>query len=270
MLNILLIGDVVGVTGRRMIERHLHTLRTTHGIDFVVVNGENSTNDGRGITPGIVHDFRRYGADVITTGNHIWKNKDIYSYWLNGANDLLRPFNFPSGVPGIGLTTINYKNSMIGVLNLQGRVFMHEQISCPFRAADSALTFLQSKTKIILVDFHAETTSEKAAIGYYLDGRVSAVVGTHTHVPTADEKILPGGTAFITDLGMVGARNGMLGMKKEGIINTFLTQMPSKFLVETAPPYQLCGVKIAVDPGSGKASSIERIHIIDTAMIVTD
>lgn len=261
-IKVLLIGDVVGTSGRAMFQKHIPRLKTELGIDAVIVNGENTCN-GRGITSKNVAFFKHCGADVITSGNHIWQNKEIYNY-IASHQDLLRPANFPSGVPGVGVTTFLCNNITVGVINLQGRVFMREHIDCPFRTVDSILTYLKSRTDIIFVDFHAETTSEKMAMGHYLTGRVSAVVGTHTHVQTADERILPGGTAFITDLGMTGALNGMLGQKKEPIIENFLTQMPVRFCVETEPPFVMTGVWVDVDVETGKAIGIERVKVVDS------
>jgi metallophosphoesterase (TIGR00282 family) len=260
--RILCIGDVVGGPGRSMIQRHLPTIKSTYGINAVIVNGENSGSDGRGITPRIMKFFRHCDVDVVTSGNHIWQKKDILPY-LQEHRDLLRPANFPSECPGVGVTTFVSDNVVVGVLNIQGRIFMREQVACPFKAAESALTFLASRTNIIIVDMHAETTSEKMGIAWFLDGKVSGVVGTHTHVPTADERILPGGTAFITDLGMCGALNSMIGMKKEPIIRHMITQMPTRFEVEDTPPYFLCGVIIDIDIKTGKAIAIERIRIVD-------
>ena len=210
----------------------------------------------------MIRFFRQNGADVITTGNHIWARKEIYSY-LAENNDVLRPANFPSACPGTGITTFKCAGLTVGVINLQGRIFMKEMVDCPFKAAESLLTYLKYKTNIIFVDFHAEATSEKLGMAYFLDGRVSAVVGTHTHVQTADERILPGGTAYITDLGMAGALNSMIGMKKESVLKTFLTQMPSKFEVDTNAPAIMCAVLIDIDKSTGKALKIERIQVID-------
>lgn len=266
-MRILCVGDVVGSAGCAMFQKHIQALKQNKNIDVVIVNGENSSR-GRGITSKIVNFFRHCGADVVTTGNHIWHDKEIYGYLSSGSTDLLRPINFPSVAPGVGYTTFTHKSYTVGVVNVQGRVFMREHLDCPFKAMDSILTFLKSKTNIIIVDFHAETTSEKMAMGHYLDGRVSAVVGTHTHVQTADERILPGGTAFMTDLGMAGVLNGMLGMKKEPIVENFLTQMPVKFVVDTAPPYILSGALIDVDTFSGKATGIVPVRIIDNELHV--
>jgi len=265
-LRVLFIGDVVGETGCVMVQKHLRRIQEEFKIDATVINGENSA-DGRGITPKLMHFFKHSGADVVTSGNHIWDKKEIYSY-LSEHKDLLRPANFPSDTPGIGVTTITVKNHVVAILNLQGRVFMKEHSDCPFKTASSLLAYLRDKTKVIFVDFHAETTSEKQGLAYYLDGKISGLVGTHTHVQTADERILPGGTAYITDLGMVGALNSMLGMKKEPIINQFLTQMPTRYSVETEGPVFLTGVWIEVDPMSGKATKIERIRIVDNEIVV--
>ncbi len=269
-VRILLLGDVVGQLGRAMVQKHLQHMRDKYRVQGVIVNGENSTGDGRGITSRNVQFFKHLGVDVITSGNHIWAKREVYQY-ITDHKDLLRPANFPSGCPGTGVTTFTTADgTVIGVLNIQGRVFMSQHIDCPFRAADTALTFLRTKTKTIIVDFHAETTAEKAGMGIYLDGRVSAVVGTHTHVQTSDERILPKGTAFITDLGMAGARNSMIGMKPEPILANMLTAMPHRFEVETQGPAILCGVVVELDTQSGKAIAIERIQIIDNDIRVSE
>jgi metallophosphoesterase (TIGR00282 family) len=260
-IRALLIGDVVGASGRAMVQKHLAKIRQMYAIDTIILNGENTAH-GKGITPKNVLFFKQNGVDVVTTGNHIWKHKEIYSY-LNENKDLLRPANFPSAAPGCGITTYMVGEHRIGVINLQGRVFMRELIDCPFRTADSLLLYLKDKTNIIFVDFHAEATSEKMALSFYLDGRVSAVVGTHTHVQTADERILPGGTAHITDLGMTGSFNSMLGMKKEGIIENFLTTLPTKFLPDNTLPLVICGVWVEVDVITGKAVKIQRVMVTD-------
>ena len=264
-IRVLLIGDVVGNTGRIMLQKHINRIKSDFSIDAVIANGENSSSQGRGITPRIAKFFKHNGVNVVTTGNHVWRKKEIYGY-LASNTDVLRPANFPTDTPGIGVTTFMCHDSLVGVINLQGRVFMADHIDCPFRTVKSILTYLKSKTDIIFVDFHAETTSEKMAMGHFLDGKVSGVVGTHTHVQTADERVLPGGTAFISDLGMVGSLNGMLGMKKEQIIDHFLKQMPVKFEVDSSLPVQLCGVCITVDTATGKAVGIERIKIQDNEL----
>lgn len=268
-LRIALVGDVIGLPGRMMFQKYSRVLQHDYNLDGLIVNGENSGANGRGITPKIVHFFKHNGANVITSGNHIWAHKEIYPY-LEQHTDLLRPDNFPSECPGTGVTTFETNGYVIGVINLQGRVFMRELVNCPFKAADSILTYLKSRTNIILVDFHAETTAEKMGLAYYLGGKVSAFVGTHTHVQTADERILPQGTAYCTDLGMAGSLNSMIGMKKEGIIRNMITQMPEKFVVDTQGPFVLSGVVVDIDPKSGKAVAIERIRIIDTELHVDE
>jgi 2',3'-cyclic-nucleotide 2'-phosphodiesterase len=261
-LRILLFGDVVGTPGRVVFQKHVERLRNQYKADGIIVNGENSAG-GKGITSKIAKFFRHNHVDVITTGNHIWQHREIYTY-LQQSSDVLRPANYPTECPGKGVVLFNCKGYTIGVLNIQGRVFMQDHLSCPFKTADSQLTYLKAQTNMVIVDFHAEATSEKAGLAYYLDGRVSAVVGTHTHVQTADERILPKGTAFITDLGMAGALDSMIGMKKESIIRKFITQMPAKFEVESEGPMVLCGVCIEIDVSTGKALSIERFRVVDS------
>lgn len=260
-LRILFIGDIVGSTGRAMLQKHLARIKEQYQIDATIVNGENSA-DGRGITPRIMDSFKHIKVDVVTSGNHIWDKKDIVPY-LQTNDDLLRPANFPSECPGVGVKLLQVKGQPVAIINVQGRVFMKEHLDCPFKTVESLLTFLRDKTKTILVDFHAETTAEKAAFAYYFDGRISGVVGTHTHVQTADERVLPNGTAFITDLGMVGSLNSSLGMKLDSIIHHFITQMPVRFTVETTNPVILNGVWMEIDTHTGRAEKIERISIID-------
>ncbi len=259
--RILMIGDIVGVAGRTIFQRHIDALKSKYGIDFLIVNGENSAH-GLGITPRLVEFFKKSGVDVITSGNHIWHKKEIFPY-LSSHQDLLRPANFPSGVPGVGATVVNKNGISYAVVNLLGRVFMREDLDCPFKALDTILTYVRDKARIIFVDFHAEATSEKQALATYVDGRVTAVVGTHTHVQTADERIMPHGTAYITDVGMAGAVNSLLGMEAQPIIQRFLTQMPTRFSVEINPPYILNGVVIEVDVTTGHAVSIERVRVLD-------
>lgn len=267
-IRILCIGDVVGVTGRTMFQKHIDQIREKYAIDGIIVNGENSAH-GRGISSRIVRFFKHNGVNVITSGNHIWYNKEIYSY-LASANDLLRPANYPRSAPGVGVTTFECAGHVVGVLNLQGRVFMRDHIDCPFRAAESAISFLQHKTNTIIIDFHAEATSEKIALAYFLDGKISGLFGTHTHVQTADERILPGGTAYISDVGMVGSLNSMLGMKKEQIIEHFLTQLPVKFVVEHSAPILLNAVVMEIDTATGRATKIERISLLDQDIHITE
>ncbi len=268
-MRIICLGDAVGVAGRAMFGKHALALKEKYKADVLIVNGENSSNQGRGITPKIAQFFKENGADVITTGNHIWYKRDAYSL-LDEDHTVLRPANFPSGAPGVGVTLIPIGENTVGVINLQGRIFMRENLDCPLKTADSLISYLKDKTNIIIVDFHAEATSEKMALGYYLAGRVSAVVGTHTHIQTADERVLPGKTAYITDLGMAGSLNSMLGMQKGPIIQNFLTQLPVKFSVDTTAPFVLSGVVIDIDEKTGNAISIERIRLVDSDLAVQE
>lgn len=268
-LSILMVGDIVGSSGRAVFDRHIDTLKKDYKIDFVIVNGENSAH-GVGITPRIADSFLKSGVDVITSGNHIWHKKEIYQY-LATHSELLRPANYPSGVPGFGHTLIHKFGVTYAVINVMGRVFMREDLDCPFKTTETLLMYLKDKTPLIFIDIHAEATSEKQAFATYFDGKVTAVFGTHTHVPTADERVLPSGTAYITDVGMAGAVNSLLGMEGRPVIQRFLTQMPVKFTVEMKPPYVLNAVLVKADKISGKAQSIERIAIYDnTQAIDTD
>lgn len=255
-MNILFIGDIVGRTGRQAVSRRLDRLIDRHQVDLVVANGENAAA-GFGITADITRELLRMGIDVLTSGNHIWDKKEIYET-LDEEPRLLRPANYPPNLPGRGAATFTTSAGVpVGILNLEGRVFMNN-LDCPFRAADRLVGELRRQTPIILVDFHAEATSEKAALGAYLDGRVSAVVGTHTHVQTSDERILPGGTAYITDAGMTGSRDAVIGIRKELAIERFLTQLPVRFEVAKKDPV-LCGVLFCIDEQSGRARGVQRI-----------
>lgn len=261
-VRVLLLGDIVGIPGRFMLQKHLRKLQEEYNIDATIVNGENSNNNGRGITSRIVEFFLHNGVDVVTSGNHIWDQSEIYEY-MKTNHQVLRPINFPAECPGVGVTTINCNGALIAIVNVQGRVFMKEHVDCPFKAMDTVLAYLKHKTNIVIVDFHAEATAEKVCFGYYLDQRVSCVVGTHTHIPTADERILPGGTAYVTDLGMAGALNSSIGMEKEAVIKKFKTQMPVKFIVDTQPPFVMTGVWVEIDKETGKAVQIQRVKVID-------
>lgn len=262
-IKVLMFGDVVGELGCATFQKHAPKIKKQFEADFLIVNGENSCATGRGINPKLVAFFKHNGADLVTSGNHIWASKDIVDHFEQQNVDLLRPANFPSECPGKGVALLVKDGITIAVINLQGRVFMRELLDCPFKVADSLMSYLKNKADLILVDFHAETSSEKMGIAHHLDGRVTAVVGTHTHVQTADERILPGGTAFITDLGMCGALNGMLGMRKEIIIRHLITQMPQKFLVDNTPPAVISGVCITANAQTGLADKIERFRIVD-------
>ena len=262
-LRLMFIGDVVGSPGLTIFEKWVPKLKEKYNIDAIVVNGENSSKNGRGITPKIIDFFRNIGASVITTGNHIWEHKDVFNA-LNERTDIIRPANYPPGCPGKGFTFFDVAGFSVAMVNLHGRVFVRELLDCPFRAMDSLLTFLQTRTNLIFVDFHAEASSEKRALGLYLDGRVSGVYGTHTHVPTADEQILPHGTAYMTDLGFCGALNSVIGVEQDVVIQRFLLHHKiGKFVVETKGPLVLNGAWIEVDTATGKALKIERIRVID-------
>jgi hypothetical protein len=256
-MNVLMIGDVFGEPGRAALARLLPRLRDEHRVDFTVVNVENAAA-GFGVTPQIARSILDQGADVMTSGNHIWDRKEIVDY-IARENLLLRPANYPLGTPGVGHVTLKAGPHRVAVVNLMGRVFM-SSIDCPFRKADEIVAELSRDTRIILVDMHAEATSESVAMGWYLDGRVSAVVGTHRHVQTADERILPRGTAYITDLGMTGPVDSVIGVDTELILQRFLTQMPIRFEPARGPA-ALCGVLITIDPESGRASSIHRLRV---------
>jgi metallophosphoesterase (TIGR00282 family) len=256
-MKVLMIGDVYGEPGRAAIQKLLPRLREEHGADLAVVNVENAAG-GFGITPPMTKTFLDQGVDVMTTGNHVWDKKEIVPH-IAKENLLLRPANFPTGTPGVGYISVKAGPYRVGVVNLMGRIFMNP-IDCPFRKADEVVAELRRETPIILVDMHAEATSETLAMGWYLDGRVSAVVGTHRHVQTADERVLPGGTAYITDLGLTGPTDGVIGVDRQQIIQRFMTQMPIKF--ETAKgPAALHGVVITLDPETGRATAIQRLRV---------
>ena len=256
-MKILMIGDVYGEPGRAALVKLLPRLREQHQAQFTVVNVENAAG-GFGVTQQIAEQVLDLGVDVLTTGNHVWDKKETANYIVK-ENRLLRPANYPEGTPGAGYITVKAGPYRVTVINLMGRVFMHP-IDCPFRKAEAILEATGAETPIRLVDFHCEATSESVAMGWWLDGKVSAVVGTHRHVQTADERVLPGGTAYITDLGMTGPTDGVIGVDREQILQRFLTQMPVRF--ETAKgPAALHGVVITVDPDSGRASAIERLRV---------
>ena len=256
-MKILFIGDVVGEPGRRAIKELLPKLKKSEGLGFVVANCENAAA-GSGITPMLADELFGYGVDCLTSGDHIWKRKEIFDR-LESDRRILRPANYPVDNPGAGSTVIESESGeSVGVINLVGRVFM-QAVLCPFETAKKEIEKLKSKTRIIIVDMHAEATSEKIALGWYLDGTVSAIIGTHTHVQTADEKILPNGTAFISDAGMTGPFDGVIGRKKEQILTRFLTQMPTKFEMAEGD-IELHGVIIDIDEKTGKANAIKRLQ----------
>ncbi|MDP6083341.1 MAG: TIGR00282 family metallophosphoesterase [Verrucomicrobiota bacterium] len=255
-MKLLFIGDIVGKPGRRAVRYFLPRLRKSLGIDFVVANGENMAG-GSGITPATASEVFEAGVDVITSGDHLWDQREVESLLLSESR-LVRPYNYPKSTPGQGFV-VNHKDDLppVGVLNLQGQTFM-KPIENPFFAADEGVEELRKETSIIFVDMHAETTSEKIAMGRFLDGRVSAVVGTHTHVQTADEQIFPGGTAFLCDAGFTGPHESILGREIEPILRRFTTYRPQRFGV-AAERIILNGALIEIDGTTGMARSIERI-----------
>jgi len=257
-VKLLFIGDIVGKPGRQAVARELHRLVDRHRVDLVIANGENASG-GFGITADTAKELFELGVNLFTSGNHIWDKKDALEY-ITREERLIRPANYPPGTPGQGSTVIRTAGGLkVAVINLEGRVFMNN-LECPFRTADREVERLRQETPVILVDFHAEATSEKSSLGWYLDGRVSAVIGTHTHVQTADERILPEGTAYLTDAGMTGAFESVIGVRKDEPIQKFLTQRPAKFEV-AKKDIRLNGVVIEVDEASGRALSIERVNV---------
>ena len=257
-MKIFFVGDVVGSPGRRIVHERLADILTQRQIDVCIINCENSAS-GFGVTPRIAEEFFAEGADVLTSGNHIWKRKEIIPYFAEQPR-LLRPANFPEGSPGCGLYVGHAKNGVgFAVLNLQGRTFM-TPIDDPFRVAARDLARIPPEVKVIVVDMHAEATSEKVAMGWNLDGKVSAVLGTHTHIPTADFHVLPGGTAYITDVGMTGPHDSVIGMDKQGILEHFRDNtMPTRFVVAEGD-IQMNAVLIDVDESTGRARSIDRLN----------
>ncbi|MBA7692746.1 2',3'-cyclic-nucleotide 2'-phosphodiesterase [subsurface metagenome] len=249
---ILAIGDIIGRPGRQAMNKLLPDLRQQYGLDMVIANAEN-TAGGLGLTSTTAKELLDAGADVLTSGNHIWAQKEIIPY-LDGEMPILRPLNYPPGVPGRGYII----NGQVMVVNLMGRVFMGD-IDCPFRAMDKLLAELKHKPPVIIVDFHAEATSEKMAMGQYLDGRVSAVLGTHTHVGTIDAQLLPLGTAYVTDIGMTGPVDSIIGDDAEAVIRRFLTGMPHRLSVGKGKT-MFNAVMVGVDEDSGRAISIDRIY----------
>ncbi|MBI3324841.1 MAG: TIGR00282 family metallophosphoesterase [Candidatus Omnitrophica bacterium] len=256
-MRILAIGDVVGRPGRVIVERYLAQLRGELDIDVAIVNCENAAG-GAGVTPAVAEELFRAGADVLTSGNHVWKKKEVIEL-LKLDHRVLRPANYADGAPGAGSVIVeSLSGQKVGVLNLQGRVFMPDLVDCPFRTALKELDRLRLVTSVIVVDMHAEATSEKVAIGWFLDGKVSCVFGTHTHIATADERLLPKGTAFITDVGMTGPYDSVIGRKTDQILERFLLGIPVRSEVAETN-VQLHGIVIDVDPKTGKASSIARV-----------
>ncbi len=258
-MKVIFLGDIIGKPGRNALARKLDILIRENEADMIIVNGENAAG-GIGISPGTCDSLFEMGVDMVTSGNHIFKKKEIIDY-LDLEPRLLKPANYPPGTPGKGYYIFEVEKLgglKVAVINICGRVFV-ENLDCPFRTIDRILEYIKEKTPVIIVDIHAEVTSEKVAMGWFLDGRVSAVIGTHTHIQTADERVLPGGTAYITDVGMVGPRDSVIGVKKENIIKRFLTQMPQQFTVAKEDVW-INGVVIDIDEKSGKARRIIRIN----------
>lgn len=258
-VRILMLGDIVGRPGRECVKALLPALKKQYKVDVTVANGENLAS-GAGFTEKTALEVFNCGVDLLTMGNHVWDRRESIEY-LEREKRIVRPLNYPPGAPGHGFVVYNVGDKKMAVINISGRVYM-PALDCPFRAAEQAVAQLREITPVILVDFHAEATSEKIAMGHFLDGRVSMVLGTHTHVQTADEKILPGGTAYITDVGMTGPYESILGVEPGLIIRKFLTQMPVRFEVAKDPVCQLNGVVVEVDAGTGKAQNIERVNLI--------
>jgi len=256
MLTVLFLGDIVGEPGRTAVIGRLPELKEKHALDFVIVNGENAAG-GRGITGKITIDLLRAGVSVITTGDHIWDQKDIISF-LDLEPRLLRPLNYPDGAPGHGSIILETAKGKIGVISVQARTFMQPILENPFRSVEAVVTKMREETPNIIVDIHGETTSEKIAMGRFLDGKVSAVIGTHTHVQTADEQIFPGGTAFMCDAGMCGPVNSILGRATEPIMNRFISNLPASFPV-AGGEVRLRGALLEIDESTGRALRVTRV-----------
>ena len=256
MLTVLILGDIVGEPGRTAVIARLPELKERHALDFIIVNGENAAG-GRGITGRITIDLLRAGVSVITTGDHIWDQKEILGF-IDTEPRLLRPLNYPDGAPGSGSIVLETTKGKIGVINVQARTFMQPILENPFRSVDAAVTKMRDETANIIVDVHGETTSEKIALGRFLDGKVSAVIGTHTHVQTADEQIFPGGTAFLCDVGMCGPVNSILGRAIDPIMKRFISNLPASFPV-AGGEVRLHGALIEIDESTGHAIRITRV-----------
>lgn len=260
-MKLLFLGDIVGRPGRDLIRRHVRALAARHGADLVIANGENAAG-GAGITRENMLEILSAGVDVITTGNHVWDKRETLEF-IGNEPRLIRPANYPEGTPGFGSYIATAGNGVrVGVINVMGRIFLHA-IDDPFRVAEREIARVtKDGAQVIFVDFHAEATSEKLALTYYLDGKVAAVIGTHTHVQTADERILPGGTAALTDVGMTGPHDGVIGMDKGSVIARFVSGLPARF-ESASGDLRLHGVAISVDPATGKATAIERIALTE-------
>lgn len=268
-MKLLFVGDIVGRPGRDLLRKHLKALAAAHAVDLVIVNGENAAG-GAGITRDNANEIFGAGADVITTGNHVWDKREALEFIVHEPR-LIRPANYPEGTPGLGShVAVSRAGVRVGVINVMGRVFL-PSLDDPFRTALREIARVKADgAQVVFVDMHAETTSEKVALGWYLDGQVAAVVGTHTHVQTADDRILPGGTACLTDVGMTGPHDGVIGMDKTAVIARFVTGLPGRFEPATGDP-RLHGVTITTDPATGRATAIERVALTEIQLqAITD
>ena len=263
-MRLLFLGDVVGEPGRDGVGRLLPLAKERYAPDFIIINGENSAG-GNGITGKLAIELMRYGADVITTGDHIWDQKEVLDY-LPTEPRLLRPFNYPAGTPGAGHVIVQGNGYTLAVINAQGRTFMKPEVDNPFLLIGPLVEMIRLQTPCIFIDFHAETTSEKVAFGRFVDGTVSAVVGTHTHIPTADECILPGGTAYLTDAGMSGPYDSVIGRQTDGVLARYTTLRPQKWHI-SKKDVRISGVCVEIDEQTGKARSIERFQIRDESTL---
>lgn len=264
-IKVLFIGDIVGNTGRKALKETLPHLKSKYNPDIIIANGENAAS-GRGITAKIAKEFFELGIHGLTMGNHTWDNKEIFDF-IDDEARMVRPANYPPGTPGQGHTVIKANGKELALVNLMGRTFL-PPLEDPFRMADEIVGGLSKKTKCILVDFHAEATSEKIAMGWHLDGRVSLVVGTHTHVQSNDDTILPQGTAYLTDAGMVGSREGILGMERTAVLRKFTTQLPVRFQV-CEGKWQFHGCFVELDESTGRAKSIQKIRLMEDEWIMS-
>jgi metallophosphoesterase (TIGR00282 family) len=264
-MKVVFIGDIVGSVGRDTVKRLLPWIKDKYQPHIIIANGENAAG-GRGINAAITRELFEWGVHGITMGNHTWDNREIFEF-IDDEPRMVRPANLPPGTPGAGSAVIKAGNKELAIVNLIGRTFLPPS-DCPFRAADEIVDELRKKHKCILVDFHAEATSEKIAMGWHLDGRASLVVGTHTHVQTNDDRILPQGTAYLTDAGMTGPREGVLGMEREGVIRKFITGLPSRFQVADTK-WILSGVFVDIDEATGKAVKIQKIRVDEDSWIAS-
>ncbi|MCY9516096.1 TIGR00282 family metallophosphoesterase [Paenibacillus apiarius] len=264
-MKVMFIGDIVGNTGRKAVKLLLPSLKQKYNPHIIIANAENAAG-GRGVTAAIIKEFADLGIHGFTMGNHTWDNKDIFE-WIDDEKRLVRPANFPPGTPGQGYASIKVNGKELVIVNLQGRTFL-PAIDCPFRKADEILESLGKKRKAVLVDFHAEATSEKIAMGWHLDGRASLVVGTHTHVQTNDDTILPQGTAYLTDVGMVGSKEGVLGMEREAVLRKFKTQLPVRFVVDEGK-WQFHAVVVDIDEATGLAVKMEKVRVREDDWIMS-